>query len=628
MSDSLADSLSSDALPGALPPGGGLPVLTVPPGAGDGLWLLLMARYRAASNTFKQTAEKSRFKFWTIVVLANGLWWSVFSMFKMACAYAARLNVLNVLGPAMLDLFFFVLLGMLIFSNTVISLSSLFKNKETHYLMTLPVSRDKVYLYKSFESLAFSSWAFFLLALPLLIAYGQVVKAPWSYYGWICLFLPAFVTIPSALGTLLALLLTAWVPRARLYLLAGVALAGVVGAGIAMSDIWKPRNPGEGTANLVEKLKLTLDRAKIARNPYLPSCWLSQGLGHAMQPNRAEDDTDRLVSAKIDLGSMKPIDAGFGSPAVFYFLLLSTGALFTVSIGQMAGHYWFAGAYSKAFLLGRTRYSYREGWLDRMCLAASRRFGPVAIFTGKEVKNFVRDPVQWSQVLIFFSVLYAYVSYLPKLSTSLQLEKPGFQHLVLYLNLFACAMTMATLNSRFLFPLISLEGRCIWILGLLPISRATLIWSKFLFAMLGSLVLSVGLITISNVVLNSTLAIWLTQILTIVSLNFGLCGLSVGLGATFPSFNETNPSKIVSGFGGTVTLLLSVGLVLAVIVPQVYVDWIFLTATAEKGSQLSPIIRSYQWHTVWVMLWVVAANGIACYVPMKLGIRTFNKFEF
>ncbi|HTL53935.1 MAG TPA: hypothetical protein VL860_15285 [Planctomycetota bacterium] len=623
MSDSLADALPANNAPlhstGAI---------SVRPGAGDGLWLLLMGRGRGTYHTFMQTAEKSRFKFWTIVILANGLWWSVYSMFKMACAYAMRLNVLNVLGPAMLDLFFFVLLGMLIFSNTVISLSSLFKNKETHYLMTLPVSRDKVYLYKSFESLAFSSWAFFLLALPLLIAYGQVVKAPVGYYGWIVLFLPAFVTIPSALGTLLALLLTAWVPRARLYLLAGIALAAVIGTGIAMSDIWKPRQPGEGNANLVEKLKLTLNRAKIAQNPYLPSCWLSQGLGYAMQPNRPDDDTDRLVSARIDLGAMKPIDAGFGTPAVFYFLLLTTGALFTVSIGQMSGHYLFAGAYSKAFLLGRARYSYKEGWLDQVCLKASRRFGPVAIFTGKEIKNFVRDPVQWSQVLIFFSVLYAYVSYLPKLSTSLQLEKPGFQHLVLYLNLFACSMTMATLNSRFLFPLISLEGRCIWILGLLPISRATLIWSKFFFAMLGSLVLSVGLITISNVVLNSTLAIWLTQILTIVSLNFGLCGLSVGLGATFPSFGETNPSKIVSGFGGTVTLLLSVGLVLAVIIPQVYVDWIYLSATAEKNSSLTSIVGAYQFNTVMAMLWTIAVNVMACYIPMKLGIRTFNKFEF
>jgi ABC-2 type transport system permease protein len=34
-------------------------------------------------------------------------------------------------------------------------------------------------------------------------------------------------------------------------------------------------------------------------------------------------------------------------------------------------------------------------------------------------------------------------------------------------------------------------------------------------------------------------------------------GLAVGLGALFPNFKEDNPSKIVSGFGGTFCLVLS-----------------------------------------------------------------------
>ena len=36
-----------------------------------------------------------------------------------------------------------------------------------------------------------------------------------------------------------------------------------------------------------------------------------------------------------------------------------------------------------------------------------------------------------------------------------------------------------------------------------------------------------------------------------------LCELSVGLGALFPNFKEDNPSKIVSGFGGTLCLVAS-----------------------------------------------------------------------
>ena len=34
----------------------------------------------------------------------------------------------------------------------------------------------------------------------------------------------------------------------------------------------------------------------------------------------------------------------------------------------------------------------------------------------------------------------------------------------------------------------------------------------------------------------------------------------VGLGAIFPDYRETNPARIVSGFGGTLTLILSIAI--------------------------------------------------------------------
>ena len=43
--------------------------------------------------------------------------------------------------------------------------------------------------------------------------------------------------------------------------------------------------------------------------------------------------------------------------------------------------------------------------------------------------------------------------------------------------------------SRFIFPLISLEGRKFWILGLTPLSRDQILWGKFAFAVVGSLLI-------------------------------------------------------------------------------------------------------------------------------------------
>ena len=55
-------------------------------------------------------------------------------------------------------------------------------------------------------------------------------------------------------------------------------------------------------------------------------------------------------------------------------------------------------------------------------------------------------------------------------------------------------------------------------------------------------------------------------------MTFTLTGLAVGLGALCPNFKEDNPSKIVSGFGGTLCLVLS------------FVYIVFSVATLAMGS--------------------------------------------
>ena len=51
-------------------------------------------------------------------------------------------------------------------------------------------------LYKFQEAVFFSSWGFFLLASPIMIAYGIVVGAPWYYYLLLVPLIISFVYIP------------------------------------------------------------------------------------------------------------------------------------------------------------------------------------------------------------------------------------------------------------------------------------------------------------------------------------------------------------------------------------------------------------------------------------------------
>ena len=48
----------------------------------------------------------------------------------------------------------------------------------------------------------YSSWGFFLLASPIMIAYGIVAGAPWYYYFLLVPLIVSFVYIPCSIGAI------------------------------------------------------------------------------------------------------------------------------------------------------------------------------------------------------------------------------------------------------------------------------------------------------------------------------------------------------------------------------------------------------------------------------------------
>ena len=87
----------------------------------------------------------------------------------------------------------------------------------------------------------------------------------------------------------------------------------------------------------------------------------------------------------------------------------------------------------------------------------------------------------------------------------------------------------------------SVAGRRFWILGLLPVHRDTILWSKFLFAASGSIVPCSSLILLSDVMLRVSPLVLASHQLTCVLLCVGLSGIAVGLGGRLPNFRESLP---------------------------------------------------------------------------------------
>jgi ABC-2 type transport system permease protein len=570
---------------------------------------MLRYRYRSIVNLLNGMHRESLLKITVVTVLGTVFWAGLFFLFMFAFKF---MN--DALPPFMrvklieriMSLFFLALIFMLVFSNAVISFSSLFKSTETAFLFSLPIRHDTIFLYKLLESLLFSSWAIFAIGIPLLLAYGIQSGAAWYFYPLVFLFMIPFVLLPAALGTLLGLLLTAIVPRQRGIILGMLAMALLVIASYIAVTIMNVQRNKTGNPDTDASVQLVLNHLAFTRQPMTPNFWMTEGV--------------LAIGAGLTATS-------HGSPnwvhAGAFFGALTTSALFFIVLGWFLSGSIYESTYSYASAGGEIRRITRRTAVEFLFSPLLNRYPETMILLVKDIKTFARDPAQWSQVLIFFGILTLYIGNLRNFSYPL--HDTFYQNLISFLNLGATCMTLATMTSRFIFPLISLEGARFWVLGLVPISRRDIMMSKFYYAFAGSLILTISLVWLSNYILQSPNRVFWIQIGTAALISLGLSGLSVGMGALFPSFNERNPSKIVSGFGGTLTLILAIGLVIISILGEGLVCHRFLMNPLGEGGGFE---QRYNWIFVTVMLSIAALNIGAAYFPMKYGIRALEKVEF
>jgi ABC-2 type transport system permease protein len=95
-------------------------------------------------------------------------------------------------------------------------------------------------------------------------------------------------------------------------------------------------------------------------------------------------------------------------------------------------------------------------------------------------------------------------------------------------------------------------------------------------------------------------------------MTFALNGLAVGLGVLYPNFKDENPSKIVSGFGGALCLMLSF--------LCIFVSVLLL------GFGTTGLYARAAWVVVSVTGFVLFSFIIG-WLPLRFGLRHLNRLE-
>ena len=172
---------------------------------------------------------------------------------------------------------FAFLFALLLLSNLIISYTNLFRNRETAFLLTLPVSTQTIFRWKFIESTILASWAFLFLIAPLLAAFGLVRGVPWHFYLVTIFLITLFIVLPGVIGAGLAIAIGRFLDRRSFQ----IAIIGIAVALLAFAAFWwktQAVNDELLDKRTIEALDQLLAKTRFTMFPFLPSYWLSSAL--------------------------------------------------------------------------------------------------------------------------------------------------------------------------------------------------------------------------------------------------------------------------------------------------------------------------------------------------------------
>jgi ABC-2 type transport system permease protein len=305
--------------------------------------------------------------------------------------------------------------------------------------------------------------------------------------------------------------------------------------------------------------------------PLLPSFWAGETLFSAIQ------------------GSFDAVHAG----------ALWTTALAVIVLARMAyRRYYFIG-WSKAQEARKARFTRLRGLervIERLPFApASRQL------VLKDLKVFLRDTTQWSQLLLLMALALVYLYNF----RVLDLERVPYMSGVIknayaFVNLGLAGFVLSAVAVRFVFPSVSAEGPAFWVVRTSPVSLRAFLWSKFGIGLLPVVVLAEILTVVANEFLGAEPFLKVLCALAVPFMSTALVALATGMGARYPRFGAENLTQVAGSYGGIAFMVMAVLFIMVEITLLAWPSFHFLWSRYER-LPISP--------TAWLVMGLSVAGA-------------------
>jgi len=498
----------------------------------------------------------------------------------------------DILGHKLLSMILIVSFALLIFSSILTSLSKLYLSKDLQLVHAMPVASYKIFIARWLDSTVESAWMVIIFTMPVFLAYGIVYQTGIFYYVNSALAMIPMVMNASAISTVMVMVAVIVIPANRLksiFILLGILFFVVIYLAVRLSRPELLVDP-----EVFDTVMVYISSLQTPQSPFLPSTW-------------AYDSILAGLSGTMKSGLFHTAIAWSFSAMIGFLLILTAEAVY------------FQGFSKTQTASARLFKKYTAGWRCFDFLP-----GPIKSFTVKEIKTFLRDQTQWSQLFLIAALVVIYVYNFKVLPIDKSpITTVYLQNLFSFLNMGLALFVLTAICARFAYPAVSMEREAFWLVKTSPLALRTFLWIKFFIYYLPLLILTEILIVATNILLEVTPFMMALSTITVFFLVPGIVALGIGFGAAYPNFKAENPTQTVTSFGGLIFMIICAGYIGAVILIEAGpVYHIFMAHI--RGRTLSPV--------TW--LWIIGSFGLALglsilaiSLPMRFGENRLSKLQ-